>query len=299
MDYNYQHKIKSAKDFESQGKLLHAIQIYKVLIEDYPDQAESYINLADAYQIIGQKESAERILESIITRQPENHELSIYFAQFLMQNKEWNRALDKLSELSSEDPFVSYLIGFIYFMQNKPETAKLHFLRFIISDEEPELIHEAYLFLAKIEMELKQYKGALKYANKAKIMYDNHWELYLIYARVYYNLQMYTHSAESILEGIKLNPDETQLYEWAGKIYLKLNNFIKAKKYFEKHIDLKESITSDDYLHLANVCVQTGELKEALNFFDTAIKLDPKNSSALEGFEKTNNLINKKIASDV
>ena len=110
---------------------------------------------------------------------------------------------------------------------------------------------------------------------------------------------MYTHSSESILEGIKLKPDETLLYEWAGKIYLKLNNFVKAKKYFEKHIDLKESITSNDYFYLADACLKSGELKEALNFFDTAIKLDPGNSLALKGKEKTNNLINNKIASDV
>ncbi|UCH66807.1 MAG: tetratricopeptide repeat protein [Ignavibacterium sp.] len=299
MDHSFQHRINSAKDFETQGKILHAIQIYKVLIEEYPDQIESYINLADVYQLIGHKESAEKILSLIINRQPTNHELSIYYVQFLMQNNEWNRAQDKLSELSTEDSFVSYLTSYIYFMQNKSEIAKLHFLRFIISDEEPELIHEAYLFLAKIEFELKQYKSALKYAKKAEIMYDDFWELYLIYAKIYYSLQMYTHSSESILEGIKLNPDETQLYKWAGKIYVKLNNFIKAKKYFEKHIDLKESITSDDYLYLANACFQLGELKDAINFFDTAIKLDPDNLLALKGYEKTHNLINKNNASDV
>ena len=283
----------------AQGKFLHAIQLYKVLIEKHPDQTESYINLADIYQVTGRKESAEKLLRLIIERQPKNYELSIYFAQFLMQNKEWKRALVKLSELPPEDPFVAYLSGYNYFMQNKPETSKLYFLRFIISDEEPELIHEAYLFLTKIEFELGQYESALKYAKKAEIMYDDFWELYLIYAKIYYSLQMYTHSSEAILEGIKLRPDETQLYEWAGKIQIKLNNFIKAKKYFEKHIDLKDHITPDDYIYLADACLKSGELKEALNFFDTAIKLDPGNSSALKGKEKTNNLINKKIVSDV
>ena len=282
-----------------QGKFLHAIQIYKVLIEDYPDQTESYINLADIYHVIGLKENAEQLLGLIIKRQPNNYELSLYFAQFLMQNKEWKKALEKLSDLSAEDPFVAYLTGYNYFMQNKTETAKLYFLRFIISDEEPELIHEAYLYLAKIEFKLEEYESALKYAKKAEIMYDDFWELYLIYAKIYYNLQMYTHSSESVLEGIRLNPDETQLYKWAGKIHIKLNNFIKAKKYFEMHIDLKESIISDDYIYLADACLKSGELKEAMVFFDTAIKIDPRNILALKGKEKTNNLINKNIVSDV
>lgn len=291
LDYSFQHRIKTAKDFEMQGKYLHAIQIYQVLIEEYPDQSESYINLADIYHEFGLKESAQKVLGSILERQPNNYELTLYFAQFLMQNKEWSKALKKLSCLSSEDPFVAYLTGYNYFMQNKPETAKLYFLRFIISDEETELIHEAYLYLAKIEIELEQYKSALKYAKKAEIMYDDFWELYLIYAKIYYNLQMYTHSSESILEGIRLNPGETQLYKWAGKINIKLNNFIKAKKYFEIHIDLKDNITSDDYIYLADACLNSGELKEALNFFDTAVKIDPGNNLAIKGKEKTNNLI--------
>lgn len=74
-------------------------------------------------------------------------------------------------------------------------------------------------------------------------MYNNHWELYLIVAKIYFHLKMYTHCCDSIIKWIKLNADETTLFEWAGKIHLKLDNFVKAKEYFEKHIDLKDSIT--------------------------------------------------------
>ena len=89
------------------------------------------------------------------------------------------------------------------------------------------------------------------------------------------------------------------MYKWAGKINLKLVDYKKAKKYFEKHIDLKDEITSNDYAYLADACLKSGKLNEALNFYNTAIKLDPENKMALEGKGKTNDLLNNKLASDV
>jgi len=299
VDYKLEQKIKTAVEFEAKGKFLHAVQIYQTLINDYPENCEPYINLADLYHAKGQKESAEKTLKIILTRQPDNYEVMLYYAQFLMQNNEWDRAVAKLLNVSVDESFLSYLIGYCYYKLGDCELARVHFLQFIISDADPELIHEVYFLLAKIELDLKQYESALKYAKKAKVMYNNHWELYLIIAKIYFHLKMYTHSCDSILKGIKLNVDETTLFEWAGKIHLKLDNFVKAKEYFEKHIDLKDNITSSDYFYLADACLKTGELKKALNFFNTAVKLDPGNHSALKGKEKANNLIKNKLASDV
>jgi cytochrome c-type biogenesis protein CcmH/NrfG len=45
--------------------------------------------------------------------------------------------------------------------------------------------------------------------------------------------------------------------------------------------------------------LKSGKLNEALNFYNTAIKLDPKNKLALEGKGTTNDLLNNKLASDV
>ena len=299
MDYKLEHKLKLAREFETNGKFLHAVQIYHELIKEFPDSIEPYVNLADIYQFTGHKKSAEKVLKLIIDRQPDNYEIQLYYIQLLMQNKDWGRALTLLSKLSSDDPFISYLTGYCYFQQSDFEHAKVHLLNFIISDEEPELIQEAYFILAKLEFELYQYESALKYAKKAEIMYNDDSELYLLFSRVYYYLKMYTHSSDSILKAIKLNENDAVLYEWAGKINLKLDNFIKAKNYFKKHIDLKDNVSSDDYTSLANACLKTCELHEALNYFDTAIKLDPENQSAHEGKGKTNDLLKKQMASDV
>lgn len=293
MDHRIQHKLNTAKEFEAEGKYLHAIQIYHSLISEFPDSVEAYINLADMYQVGGYSESAEKILRSILLKQPENNEIKLYLSQFFMQNKNWEKAIDLLSDLSTKDPFVAYLNGYCHFKLADYEQAKLFLLSFIASNEEPELIYEAYFLLSKTEFELNQYENSLKYVKKSEVMYNNHWELHLLKAKNYYRLDMFTHASDAILKGIKLNREEAILYEWAGKINMKLDNFVKAKNYFQKQIELKEKITSGDYTFLAEACMKSGKLTEALNFYDTAIKMDPQNVSALKGKEYTSQLFNK------
>jgi len=290
MDRRIQHKLNTAKEFEAEGKYLHAIQIYHSLISEYPDNVEAYINLADMYQVNGQTKNAEKILNSILSKQPDNNEIKLYLAQFFMQNKNWGKALDRLS---SKDPFVAYLNGYCHFKLADYEHAKLYFLSFIASHEEPELIYEAYFLLSKTEFELNQFENSLKYAKKSEVMYNNYWELQLLKAKNYYRLGMFTHASDAILKGMKLNREEAILFEWAGKINMKLDNFVKAKNYFQKQMELKETITSGDYAFLAEACMKSGKLREALNFYDTAIKMDPQNVSALKGKEYTNQLFNK------
>ena len=298
MNRRIEHKLNTAKEFEAEGKFLHAAQIYHSLISEYPDHIEAYINLADIYQSIGNIESSVKILKSILIKQPDNNEIKLYLSQFYMQNKEWSNALELLSKLSSKDPFVAYLRGYCHFKLSNYEIARLFFLSFITSDEETELVFEAYFLLAKTEFELEQFESSLKYARKAEVMYNNHWELSLLMAKNYFCLGMFTHASDIILKGIKLKSDEPMLYEWAGKINMKLDNFVKARNYFQKQIELKDKITSGDYTFLAEACLKSGKLKEALGFYDTAIKIDPRNISAIKGKEYTNQLLTNNLASD-
>lgn len=297
VDYRLQHKLKEAKEFEAGGKFLHAIQIYQSLINEYPEYAESYIALAELYHFWGKKESAEKVFEKVINIQPENLELKIYFAEFLIKNEQWQKSIDLLSGFSAEDdPFISYLIGYSYFNLKEYELAKVFLLNFVISDEDPELIHNAYFIIAKINLELKQYNNALKFAKKSNKFYSDNWELMLLFSKIYYYLEMYTHSVDSIKKALKIKNEDVSINHWAGKIYLKTEDFIKAKHYFARYIDLKDDITSGDYTNLAHACFKSGELDEALNYYITAVQLDPKNKLAMEGKEKTNNLLNNMVS---
>ena len=298
-DYQYKHKIKQAHDFEAQGKFLHAVQIYNSLLQEFPDNNELYISLANLYEYMGNIEPALNLLNSCLEENSENIELRIFLGQFFLKHSKWEEAIETLSYvLPEEEPVVSFFIGYAHFMQKEFEMAKMSFLNFISFEEQTELLHEAHIYLAKIELKLKEYKSALNYAKKAEIIYSNFWELNFIYAETYFNLGMYAHAVAPVEKAIKLSAEEPSPYELAGKIYLKLGDYQKAEKYFLSYIEKIENVSSDIYTRLAEACLNAEKTKDALAYFDIAIKLDPENKTALAGKDRAAYILKNIVASD-
>ena len=161
--------------------------------------------------------------------------------------------------------------------------SKTHFLDFVSIEEHSELVQEAYLFLAKIEVELLEFKSALTFAKKAEVLYDNSWELNSIVAISYFKLGMYSHAVSSVEKAIKINGKEKSLRELAGKIYLKSGDFLKAEENFLKYIELTETASSELYSNLGEACFKGKKPKEALTYYEMALKIDPENTTALTG----------------
>lgn len=299
-DYTIQHKLKSANDLFSEGKHLHSIQIYLSLINDYPDHPEPYLKLAEMYEKLSMQESVAGLFDQVIEKHPESDELKFQYGKFLFRSKKWDDAVKILGKISPDDePIVSYLLGCSYFILRDYELAKVNFLNFIISDEEPEIIHESYFYLAKIEIELNQYENALKYAEKTEVLFADHWELYLIYTKIYYHLDMYSHAAQSVEKAIRLNNKNTSVHAWAGKIYMKNKMYKKAEAHFISCIDLADSIASEDYANLAEAYLKSGKLKDAMHYFHKAVELDPENGNALEGKNNTSVLLRNKSSANL
>lgn len=298
-DYQYNHRIRQAHDFEAQGKFLHALQIYTSLLIEFPDKNEVYYGLSGLYEHLGKLDTAFSLLNSHLKENPENNELRIFLGQLLLKHSKWEEAVETLSfVLPEEEPAVSFFIGYANFMLKEYEMAKISFNNFISSKGQTELLYEANVYLAKIELKLKEYDSALKYAKKAEIIYSNFWELNSIYAETYLKLGMYEHAVAPIEKAIKLNPEEPSPYELAGKIYLKIGDYSKAEKYFLSYIERIEDVSSDTYANLAEACLNVEKTKDALAYFDIAIKLDPGNKTAQAGKEKASIILKNKLASD-
>ncbi len=297
--YQLDHKLKVAADYEAQGKHLHAIQIYNSIMEEYPEFTEVHFYLAELYEKMGNLNPAFNLLYSLLDRDPENNEVRLFLGQFLLRNSSWEEAIEILSLiLPEENHIVSFFLGYSHFVLKEYEMAKINFLTYISFNEQTELLYEANLYLAKIEIELGNFESALSYAKKTDLIYSNFWELNLIYAIIYYNLGMYAHGIVPVEKAIKLNPKEAASYEWGGKIYLKLGDYLKAEKLFLKYIEQIDNVSSDIYTKLGEACLNASKTREALTYFDVALKLDPENIFARRGKENATHILNKNKASD-
>ncbi len=293
------YKMKQASGFEMEGKLLHAVQVYNSIIDDDPGYTDAYFALGEAYEKIGNIEPAVELIKNYLSKDPEDKKVRIYLSEFLMRNNRWDEANEILSFiLPEEEPVVSFFLGYSHFMQKDYEVARINFINFLEHGEPDEMLQEATLYLAKIDINLKDFKSALKYLKKTESMYSNFWEWNLLISVVYYNLGMYTHAIVPIRKAIKLNPGERSANKWAGRIYLKTGDYIKAEKQFLIYIDSGESTESDIYTKLAEACLKSENVADALAYFEIALKLNPENKFALEG-KKNANTILKKMAPDV
>jgi tetratricopeptide (TPR) repeat protein len=277
-------KLTSAANFKTQGKYLHAIQICEKLLHEYPKRADIHFELAELYDLSGSISSAFHLLESYLDNNPEDKDVRIFYGQFLLKNQLWAEAIEVFSKLVPEEkPIVLFFLGYSYFMIKDYEMARINYLSFLSNKADGELSYESYIYLAKIEIELRDFEQALSYAKQSEILYSSFWELHLIYAICYYNLGMDAHAVLSIEKAIKLNPKEIKSYEWAGKIFLRLGEYLKAEKYFIKFVESAEEISSETFSDLGEACLNSNKTKSALNYFELALAIDPNNKNAMSG----------------
>lgn len=280
------YKLKKAADFESQGKNLHAVQIYTNLITENPEFPVTYLKLSALYEKMEKSDAAINLLRSYLDDVVDDNEIRLYLGQLLLKHAMWYDAVDVLSSVNPEDqPIVLFFLGFSNYMLKDFNSAKIYFDQFLIKNTSSEFYVETYLYLARINIELNLLEEALQCAQNAEEVSSASWELQLVFSMVYYHKGMYLHSVNSIEKAIKLNSNEFSLYEWAGKAYLKLGDYLKAEEYLLKYINHID-VSSEAYSYLGLACLNAQKLNDAKNYFDKALSIDPSNEIAIEGIKK-------------
>lgn len=290
----------SSNEFKAQGKYLHAIQICEQLLNEYPNNSDIHFELAGLYELSGNLNSSFYLLETYLVNNPDDKEVRFYYGQFLLKNQKWNKAVEIFSQfIPEEKPIALFFLGYSYFMIKDFEMARINYLDFLTLEADSELVNESYLYLAKIEIELKDYEQALAYIKKSELLHNAYWELHLIYAICYYHLGMDTHAVLSIEKSIKLNSKAISTYEWAGRIFFRAKEYEKAENHFIKFMEFSNEVSSQVYAELGEVFLHTNKKESALNYFDLALNIDPNNKTALIGRENILGNFEPKISKDV
>ncbi len=289
-DLHLEYKIKKASDFESQGKLLHAVQVYQNVISECKELPLVYVKLASLYEKLDKHESAIRLLKGYIDEIHDDSEVRIFLAQLFLKYGYWNDGIEMLSVFTPEENAISsFFLGYAYFMIKEYEIAKVNFNNFLVFTNSNEFHSEALLYLAKIDLEYNNYDRALGFANQALSLVKDNWEVHLVLGIINYHKSNYKNAAAEFERAIKLNDSEAVAFEWAGKAYLKLGDYLKAETYFLDYVANSE-VTSEAYSYLGLACLNAQKIKEAITYFNLALNLDPANEVALEGIDKCSSI---------
>jgi len=286
-------KFNKALDFEKEGKPLHAIQIYSTLLNVPSFKRDSSMQLHKIYDSMNNIPHASRILINYLNDSPDDFELRKYYALFLIKHSLYEDAVDQLSHISSEEvPEVSFLSGLARFFMNNFEEASINFNGFLDVSDSSEYVYDAYIYLAKCELELGNIDKALDAAKGADKIFSNNEELQLLLTKIYLLKGMNFHAFDSISKGLRLNAESHQMNELAGRISFDLGEYDKAETHLNKI--LSEAEQSDEiYTLLGVIYLKKNDFNKADEMFSRALEINPENSAALKHREICSESLNK------
>lgn len=284
MHQNVDYKIQIAESFEREGKLLHALQIYYILLKNKNHKKTAVIKLADIFQKFGKIEKAILLFEDYLFENLDI-EMQKYFAHYLIKNEKYEKSLEVLEYISKEsNPEIYFFNGLANYKLHDYEISKINFTEFIRKNKKSDLLPEAYLFLSKSYRHLNNYDLALENAKLSELIWNRNFELYLNLAKIYFHKEMYLHAFEAIGKAIKINNREFRLYKWAGKILYFMGEFEKAEDYLKTFINESDAVQdSEIYALLGGTCLKNKKYKEAHDYFELSLKIDPANEFSLKG----------------
>jgi len=277
-----EYKFNKALEYEHEGKLLHAVQIYTSLLKTDSFKRDSSIQLHKIYENWGNIGHSSSLLRNYLDENSGDFELRKYYSLFLIKHHHYEEAVEQLSRISSSEiAEVKFLAGLARFFMKDYESAVINFTEFIGQNNSTEYLYDAYLYLAKTQLELNNIDKALEAAKGADKISSGSEELQLILTKIYLLKGMNFHAFDSVSRGLRINNESRQMNELAGRISFDMGEYDKAENHLRKLLNNNEQ--SDEVFTLLGIIyIKKNDFAKAEEMFNKALEINPENIPAIE-----------------
>jgi tetratricopeptide (TPR) repeat protein len=129
-----EHRVRQLLDnvryFEQHAMWLHAIQIYRKLLDEYPDDYSIYLRLGLVYMEMGNLTAAEQVLLKALRALPNDSEVLYALGVISYRGEDYDRALFYLRRLVERDmPKAHYSLGLVHWKRSELNDAERHLKR--------------------------------------------------------------------------------------------------------------------------------------------------------------------------
>lgn len=261
--------LRKAEQYEKEGQLIHAIQIYKNLFNSDAVKRTVLIKLISIYEKLNNVSASLNLIDNYLNSN-EDIEIRKIYTHYLVRHGFHDKALDVVSEISKEEhPEILFLIGMANYNLGDYKVAKINFNDFIKKNKTSELLPDAYVYLAKVSIMQNDLDSALDSLRSAENISTRSMDLYKTYAETYIKKGMYLHANEAINKAFDLDPSEMTLQKIAAKIMYELSEF-KQAEFFLKNYIRNSKADFEDYNLLAKTYEKMNRKKEADIYFKKA-----------------------------
>ncbi len=268
-----------ARAFAADGKWLHAIQVYRSILDDVPDSDEAAVELGSAYAALGQLDAAERLLSerasasvnpepflfilgTILFRAGRSVDAQRHFLRVLRVERKLERHVRAR---------LHYFLGAIYADEKKWSVAD-HHLRTVQSIEPNfprlhESLAEVLLHRGRLDDAEAELAAAL---NEEPLSWMAHYLRGLLATR----RRQWEEAFTSFTQAVDIDPKNARGWHKCGEALLALQRLNESEQYLRKALELNPSMI-DAVVEFGYLALQRGDREAAEELFERALEMDP------------------------
>jgi len=264
--------LEQAQQQHQQGKLQEALDSYRELLEDDPNQPD-VLHLAGI--ILVQMENYPEALDYFnlaIKLEPSTANFHNSKANLLMRTNELVEATKTYHIAISLKPnyAVAYNnLGNSFYRQNKINNAKKAYQKAIVL--QPDFAN-AYFNYGRLLVEEESYPLAIKELKKTISLDKHHGPALSQLAQIYLYQGAFIKSIAYLKKRLTMEPDHAETHQDLGIAFLKIKQWTEAIKHLRQAIELEPNDKDANY-NIATAYLHTGEHKKALRHYLRQIEI--------------------------
>lgn len=227
-----------ALEFYNKGEYKEAIDAFSVLLEECPDNAELYNNIALCYANLGEYEKAEKNYLRAQELNPKLAQVYINLADIYYRNKDMANGIGLITTGICEIPDNMVLRHYLarFYMEDAKLDLAIDELETIL-EVQPDN-YDVYYDLGKVHFELGNYACAIEnFENVLEYKSENPW-IYYYLGEAYEANDEIDKAISNFLKAIARNEAFSPAYKKVAILFMARGDYEDAIEYFEDYINL-------------------------------------------------------------
>jgi len=279
--------LEQARGFADEGKTLHAIQVYKKIIEAEPELPDAWIELFKIYCQLKRFETAEQLLLESLEHIADDREVNFMLGVLHLQNNNHHGALTYFRRLQDRGAAldanfqarVNFNLGLVYVQMHRWGLAEHHLRRTKQLNPEFPRIDEA---LAEILLRSGHTGEVIQLLQGSLSKEPYSWLGHFLLGSAYIRIRQWRNAYEEFVVAVEMDPNEPRAWEKCGECLIALRELDQAEEYLRKALELNPKFT-DAVVKYGYLYLERGERKRAAEVFDGVLAVEPSHLGAKEG----------------
>lgn len=282
--------LDDAQAFLDEGKLLHALQLYRRVTASAPENEVGWIQLSRVLMDLRKLESAEQALHSAVRVSKRPAEILLLVGDFHFRSGQLSQAqafyrkasLQEQSLTRSSRARLHLHWGLICRERHQSRIAEYHFRRARAIDH---ALHRASEALAELLLLRGAAAEAVHILRQMLATNPSNAPAHHLLGKALAAGGRWEQAYRSFTAAIDRDPLQAASWHMCGEALLSLQNLEEAERYLAKAIELNPHCT-EAFADFGELFLRRGDSNRALSYFEQALQLEPGNRKALWGKRK-------------